>query len=148
MSKFPTNINGQVFKGSCACTRMSCKAEGTVGTQATRPAGLNQAYWKGIQLWQSSDIHKNTHPCCQGQEHQLLQGQEHELCLGGLCPLALRQAGSLKAEILIALEHLPHLFLSFAQTYHTRHLQARKTEVIATNSGSVQSLSFSTTKTG
>lgn len=87
-----------------------------------------------MQPWKSSDIQTNTHFCWEGQEHYLLQGQEHELCLGGLCLLACRQAGSLKAQILIALEHLPLLFLSFAQMYHTHHLQARKTEVIATNS--------------
>lgn len=112
---------------NCACSRMSCEDEGIVDTQAAHPANSKQPYWKGMQLWQASDVHKNTISCCQDQEEQ----HECELCLGGICPLAPMEAGSQKAEILLPLEHLPQLFLSFVQTSHTHHLQARKTEVIA-----------------
>lgn len=42
MFNFPTNLKGQIFKRNSACTRVLCEAKGTVGTQATQPAGLNQ----------------------------------------------------------------------------------------------------------
>lgn len=55
---------------------------------------------------------------------------EHELSLSRMCPWTPLKAGSQKAEDLLALEHLPHLFLSADQTDRTHHLQARKTDVI------------------
>lgn len=77
----------------------------------------------GKELYSGNSLTSRGTHISEHQEHQLLKGQKHNLCRALSTDT---YPGPLKAQILIALEHLPHLFLSFAQTYHTHHLQARK----------------------